>query len=287
MNHVPVAIVTGATRGIGKAIASRLSKEGMSCVLIGSTEQSISQITVQEHLHFVNPYQKHRALAIDLSQWPQWTLNSKGTYPGRDFQGDTSDKILSGEYRLFPKVNQQLWDTPRTQYFISLLVNCAGVAQHSLSVRSSTEQIARIMNLNFASCVTLSNLATKQMMKTVRQDLSSKHCIPGYVSPCIINISSILGEPNMTIPGTTVYSASKAALTQYTRVLTQEITTWGIRAESVSPGLVSGTDMTNEMDPTAKAQLVDSLIGLPTHTPDEVAAKVWQIYSGNNSSTCT
>ncbi|SMN17771.1 similar to Saccharomyces cerevisiae YKL055C OAR1 Mitochondrial 3-oxoacyl-[acyl-carrier-protein] reductase, may comprise a type II mitochondrial fatty acid synthase along with Mct1p [Maudiozyma saulgeensis] len=283
MNHIPVAVVTGATRGIGKAIASRLSKEGMSCILIGSTKQSIAQIKVQEHLHFVNPYQKHRALAIDLSQWPQWTLNSKGIYSGIDFQGDTSDKIIPGQYRLFPKVNQQLWETPRTQYYISLLVNCAGISQHSLSVRTPTEQIARIMNLNFASCVSLSNLSIKHMMKTVRQDLSSKHCIPGYVPPCIINISSILGEPKMTIPGTTIYSASKAALTQYTRALTQEITTWGIRAESISPGLVTGTDMTNEMDPIAKAQLVDSLIGLPTHTPNEIATEVWKIYSGNNS----
>lgn len=283
MNYVPVAVVTGATRGIGKAIASKLSKEGLSCVVIGSTEQSISQIKPQEHLHFVNPFQRHRALAIDLSQWPQWTANCRGKFPGINFESDSIDKIHKGNYRILPKVNEQFWETPRTHYYMSLLVNCAGIAQHSLSLRSSSDQIARIMNLNFASCVSLCNMATKQMMKTVRLDLENKHCIPKYVSPCIINMSSILGEPQMTIPGTTVYSASKAALSQYTRVLTQETMTWGIRAESLSPGLVTGTDMTNEMGPTAKEQLVDTLIGLPTHTPEEIANKVWQIYLGENN----
>lgn len=283
MNYVPVAVITGATRGIGKAISQKLSKEGLSCILIGSNEKSIEQIKPQEHIQFVNPFQRHRALAIDLSAWPQWTNNS--TFQGIDFIGDTPDKIIKGEYPIFPRKNEQLWETPNIQYFVNLLVNCAGISQHSLSLRTSTENINKIMNLNFSSCVTLSNLAIKQMMKTARHKIPTKYCIPSETtpsSPCIINISSILGESKMTIPGTTIYSASKAALTQYTRVLMQETTSWGIRSEVVSPGLVSGTDMTNDMDPVTRAQLLDHLIGLPTGTPVEVAEKVWETYQMNS-----
>lgn len=282
MNYVPVAVVTGATRGIGRAIASLLSRQGMACVLIGSTEQSVRRIKPQEHIHFVNPYQKHRGLAIDLARWPAWTAERE--HWGVDFSGGESatgeSQEQSGRFRLFPRPGEQPWETPQAHYFTSLLVNCAGVSQHSLSVRTSPAEIMRIMNLNFASCVSLSNLAAKQMVHTVRQEVKVQHCVAPYTSPCIINISSVLGGADMAIPGTTVYSASKAALSQYTRVLQQEVMSWGVRAESLAPGLVTGTDMTNEMGEDAQRQLVDGLIGLPTQTPEQVAEDVWRVYMG-------
>ena len=286
MNYVPVAVVTGATRGIGRAIASLLSRKGLACVLIGSSAESVRRVRVGEQLHFTHPFQKHRALAIDLARWPEWTGESR--FWGVDFSGGETAGAVAGEaregsFRLFPGPREQLWETPGAHYFVSLLVNCAGVSQHSLSVRTGPAQIQRIMNLNFASCVSLSNLAAKQMLHTVRQRVPPQHCVAPYVSPCIVNISSVLGAPQMAIPGTTVYAASKAALSQYTRVLTQEVTSWGVRAACLEPGLVSGTDMTNELGADAQRQLVDGLIGLPTQTPEDVAAAVWQVYVGENA----
>ena len=42
-----VAVVTGASSGIGEAIAKKLSQQGASIVLVGRNEQRLNEITQQ------------------------------------------------------------------------------------------------------------------------------------------------------------------------------------------------------------------------------------------------
>lgn len=261
--NIPIAIVTGATRGIGKAIIKKLSQNGMNCVAIGSNMESIKKIRLNEHLYFANPFQTHFSLAINLAQWPRWT--EKKLFPGYSYFNDI---VSPGEFPIFPKIKN---------CYIDLLVNCAGKTHNSLSLRTSTSQIEEMMNINLLSAVSLCNLATKQMLKTKRLNIKSRIS----PSPCIINISSKLGEAGMTIPGTSIYSMSKAAMTQYTNVLAQEAATWDIRTVPLSPGLVKETDMIKDLDPRAREQLVQNLLGLESHTVDDIANKVWDVYQGN------
>ena len=105
-------------------------------------------------------------------------------------------------------------------------------------------------------------------------------------SGVIIHISSI----QRTLPlydATLAYAAAKAALTNYSKGLSNEVAPKGVRVNTVAPGFIeteaaaglikrlaenAGTDLN-----TARQQLMDSLGGIParrTGRPDEVAELV-------------
>lgn len=266
---IPVAIITGASRGIGKAITRKLSQEGISCLAIASTRESIENIRIDDHLFYVNKNQRHRSLAIDLSQWPQWI--SKDKHFGIDYQ--STHRPSNAFYSLFDMCSSWAQGNSDTKYCLDLLVNCAGVTQNSLGLRTSNEDITKIMNVNFMSCVSMCNLAIKQMLR-------SRKRYP--FSPSVINISSILSEGDLVVPGTSVYAASKAALTQYTKVIARESESWNISVSSLSPGLVKNTDMIGGLNATIQSQL-DQIMNHEHTTTEEIASKVWHLYNSRRT----
>lgn len=257
---IPVAIVTGASRGIGRAILQKLSREGVSCLAIASSKESIARINIGNPLFYANDEQRHRSLAIDLSQWPQWTYDSQ--FSGIDYQNADCES----SYTLLDMLRS--WSSPSKRYYLDLLVNCAGVTQTTLSLSTDPGSISRIMNVNFMSCVSLSNIAVKQMIRDRRYNKST---------PSIINISSILSNEDQAIPGTSIYAASKAALNQYSRVLSKETSKLNIAIETISPGLVADTDMIKKLDVESQARLHES-ISENSVKADDIALDVWNRY---------
>ncbi len=124
------------------------------------------------------------------------------------------------------------------------------------------------------------------LLSAVRLD---KAFLPGMIergSGVIIHIASI----QRTFPlyrSTMAYAAAKAALANYSKNLSNEVSPKGIRVITVSPGfietdaaarMIEGLARTNRTDiETARQGLIDSLGGIPmnrTGTPDEVAELV-------------
>lgn len=83
----------------------------------------------------------------------------------------------------------------------------------------------------------------------------------------------------MNIPGTSVYSASKAALSRYTEVLAKEMEPRKIRCHTISPGLVKGTDMIRNLTVTSQEVLTGAIGANGMTTPAEVAQQVWSLYN--------
>lgn len=133
------------------------------------------------------------------------------------------------------------------------------------------------MNINFLSTVSMCNLATRSMIRC------RKH--QGVFPLQIVNISSILGESDMIVRGTSIYSASKAAVSQYSKVLSQEVSTLGIRVNTIAPGLVRDTDMIKNLSDSSQKGLMD-IITTDSYrsSPQEIASSVWSIYSDCNNS---
>lgn len=267
MKYQPIAIVTGATRGIGKEILKRLSSNGLSCLAIGSSKESISKIKVNEHLYYVKEGQKHRSLAIDLATWPQWGYNKKFT--GIEYYSNSTTGW--GEYPLFDKLNfKNSSDADSVKYYVSMLVNCAGITQESISLTTSPEEMQRILNVNFQSSVGMCNMVVRRMIKEQKFNFDKpKH---------IINISSVLGNSAIYLPGTSIYSASKAALTQYTHILNEEVKTLGIMASVLNLGLIPDTSMIKNLNNQNGVPHHLHQLSFTTSTPDSVASQVLEIY---------
>lgn len=99
----------------------------------------------------------------------------------------------------------------------------------------------------------------------------------------IINISSINGE--RALPGMSGYSASKAALTHFTRVAAMEGARTGIRVNAVIPGpiMTPGTEAWAVADPNTVRAIAEANPMGRFGTPEEVANVVAFLASDNAS----
>ncbi|CUS20522.1 LAQU0S01e08504g1_1 [Lachancea quebecensis] len=264
MSKTPVALITGATRGIGRAIVDKLSSEGLSCVMVGSRKESFGPMKKSPPV-ICRESQWHRGLAIDLAQWPQWTHQDK--FDGFHF----STAAGSHTYRCNDGAWPLLDFAPSSE--LALLVNCAGVTQASPALRCDASEIQQITNVNYLSAVSLCNMAAKRMLRS-RKHLSRP--------PCIVNISSILGDPTAPVlTGTALYGASKAALAQFSRTLAAELARTGIRVHCLSPSLVAQTDMVRTLEDTSRARLQSTFGQFPVQSPQDIASQVWELYGSD------
>ena len=277
--QIPVAVVTGGTGGIGRAIIRRLSQEGLFCVFVASSLDSLKNVDPNTQFSLTREISGniHRGLSINLAKWPDWSTQKEFegfeyrlTKMGKSGSSSPVWQLTEGQFPLFPKNDN---DDKSQQYRVNLLVNCAGVTQQSLSIRTPERSIGELINVNLLSSITLSNFTLKRMMRELRYRGKQS----GFPSPCVINISSLLAQPNFTIQGSSVYAASKAGLSQYTRVLAKEVTPLGIRAAFLEPGLVLDTPMTDDLlrNPTTRRLLE----ACPTTTAADVADQVWRTFT--------
>ena len=122
--------------------------------------------------------------------------------------------------------------------------------------------------------------------------------LPGMIargSGVIIHVASI----QRTLPlyqSTVAYAAAKAALANYSKNLSNEVSPKGVRVITVSPGFIvtqatagfiQDLAMTNQTDvETARQGLIDSLGGIPMNRsgkPEEVAELIAFLVSGRSS----
>jgi 3-oxoacyl-[acyl-carrier protein] reductase len=129
MTEPRVALVTGATRGIGKAIAEALARGGMTVVGTATSDTG--------------------AAAIDAN------LHRLGS-PGAGIRLD----VTSGE-----AVDIAIADIQKRFGEINVLVNNAGITRDNLLVRMKEEEWDAIMDTNLKSVYRLSKAVLRGMMK--------------------------------------------------------------------------------------------------------------------------
>ncbi len=179
-----LAVVTGASKGIGLAITRALNLEGAR-VIAGARDLSpeLTELTQCGDVHHV---------AVDLS----------------DHNGPT--QLIAGARKHGP---------------VDVLVNNVGAVTPRLDGFLAVPDDAWLasLNLNFLAAVRTTRAALPDMLAAGRGT--------------IVNVSSV----NAFLPDPAVidYSAAKAALTNFTKAISQEFGPQGIRANSVSPGPVA------------------------------------------------
>ena len=139
---------------------------------------------------------------------------------------------------------------------IDVLVNCAGIGGNRPLGKIDAAFVRKIMDTNVLGTV-----------------LMAEASLPHLTSPGgrIINISS--GLAYRPIPGSSVYSASKAAVVALTHALGKELGPRGITVNCVAPGVIE-TDMTT----TILAERGDQILAMTPLArigqPDDIAGIV-------------
>jgi 3-oxoacyl-[acyl-carrier protein] reductase len=110
------------------------------------------------------------------------------------------------------------------------LVNNAGIGTEGLLATMHNSEIEALIRLNVLSPVILTKYVVRQMMA----DGEGR----------IVNISSIIASTGYN--GLSVYGATKAAATGFTRSLAREVGKLGITVNAVAPGFVN-TELTQSM----------------------------------------
>lgn len=178
------AVVSGASSGIGAAIAVQLASDGYDLLLLGRDASRLQQTRA------LCKNVKTEILSFDLQDVAQHAISIQ-------------DKLKN-------------LSTPQ------ILVNNAGIFSAANFSSTSIEQWRKQFEINIFSAVQLTQILWPYFVQNK--------------SGSILNVASTLGvKPT---PFTGAYSASKAALINWTLSLAQEGGSYGIRVNCVCPGIV-------------------------------------------------
>ena len=154
---------------------------------------------------------------------------------------------------------------------INSLVNNAGIRFRKNFLKISQKELANVFNVNFFS---IFNLMQTFSQFVIKNKLSN---------PSIVNVSSIVGLLGFNeLSG---YASSKGALTSLTKSFAVEMSGYGIRANTISPGFVK-TSYYKKFKNKKKNLYKWTLSRIPQKRwadPDEIADLISFILSNKSS----
>lgn len=114
---------------------------------------------------------------------------------------------------------------------IDILVNTVGINTHGTIHTCSEEQLDRMIDTNYKSGLRFARLFLPGMMERRQGN--------------IVNISSIHGV--MTMPGFGIYAGTKGAMNSTARAMALDYAGYGIRVNTICPGLIMSDNMQDEI----------------------------------------
>ena len=204
-----VALVTGSTHGIGKAITIELAKIDCSVVINGATTKNLS-----------NDY------ILELENIFKEDIGDRFLFVRADISKEEErNKLLE---KIKEKFNR-----------IDILVNNAGVAPKIRCdiLESTEESYDHVMDINLKGPFFLTQSIANWMVK-IRNKLKEDY------NPYIINISSINRYTSSTTRGE--YCLSKAGINMMTKLYGDRLAEHGIFVYEISPGIIE-TPMTESV----------------------------------------
>ncbi|MCX8091152.1 MAG: 3-ketoacyl-ACP reductase [Verrucomicrobiae bacterium] len=244
----PVALITGASRGIGRGIALELAKLGYDLVLNYATNADAARLTAADCLAAA------RAAGKTIRTEP--------------CQADISRSAD----------RQQLIEFTRATFGrLDLLVNNAGVAPGVRAdiLEAGEESFDRLIAINVKGPYFLTQLAARWMIEQVeiaRRNAAGPTDSHGAYRPKIVTISSISAYTASVNRGD--YCVSKAALSMLTRLFAARLADHGILVYEIRPGIVA-TDMTGPVREKYDKLIAEGLTPIRRWgTPEDVGRAV-------------
>lgn len=131
------AVVTGASRGLGNAIARRLANEGCLVTLVARNEALLRDTLVR--LPVIRPHQIHQYIVTDLSRFHEL-----------DEQNKARQELMQAFSSLYA------------------LINCAGATTYRLLCSEPQSTIPSVLATNVIAPIALARLAYKPMLKVAK-----------------------------------------------------------------------------------------------------------------------
>ena len=205
----PVALITGASRGIGRGITLELAKIGYDIVVNFARDVSMAQKTASDAASIAKQLNRQSRAEI--------------------CQADVSN----------PEHRHQLIEFTKNRFGrLDLLINNAGVAPEVRAdiLQATEKSFDRLININVKGPYFLTQLAANWMI-----DQQQNQSSPDAARPKIVTISSISAYTASTNRGD--YCIAKAALSMLTPLFAARLAEYGIYVYEIRPGLIA-TDMT-------------------------------------------
>jgi NAD(P)-dependent dehydrogenase (short-subunit alcohol dehydrogenase family) len=238
----PVAIVTGASRGIGRGIALELARAGWDLVINYAGNTAAAEKTAQDCVNAAATTAK--SIRAEICQ---------------------ADVAITEDRR-------KLVDFTRERFRrIDLLVNNAGVApKERLDILEAKEEsYDRLMSINVKGPYFLTQLVAKWMISSNKDT--------GSYRPKIITISSVSSYAASVNRGD--YCIAKAALSMLTPLYASRLAEHGINVYEIRPGIIA-TDMTGPVKDKYDKLIADGLTPIKRWgSPEDVGKAVLAIAS--------
>ncbi|SPO03347.1 uncharacterized protein DNG_06030 [Cephalotrichum gorgonifer] len=169
--HGRHCLITGGSGALGSSIAANMARAGARVTLLGRDELKLKDALAQLQSTTAPPSLESGAEAVDE-------------------EGRRHRYLVIGDGR-------EVKDLIAAERKIDVLVNAAGVPQSTLLVRTSDDEIERILGSNLTLTIAACKAATRPLMRAAPDS-------------CIINMASLLGTHGGR--GSSVYAASKAGI---------------------------------------------------------------------------
>jgi 3-oxoacyl-[acyl-carrier protein] reductase len=227
-----VAVVTGASQGIGRACALKLAKCGASVALLARNRENLEEV----------------AREIQNISHPNSDFDHGGTgVPARAYVAvadiENEDQIKAAFKSIIAELGK-----------IDILVNNAGITRDQLVMRMKRADWDSVLNTNLTSAY----LCTQQVISSMLKQRWGR----------IINITSIFGQ--MGQAGQANYAASKAGLIGLTMAVARELGSRNITCNAVAPGFIE-TAMTAELPEELKQNALKMIPLGRIGSPEDVA----------------
>ena len=229
-----VAVVTGASQGIGRACALTLAQCGARVALVARNQQKLEEVA-------------------------QEIMSPRGTPPTPQSQtGSGGPSVLARSFPTDVENEDQIKATFKQIISelgkIDILVNNAGITRDQLLMRMKRADWDAVLNTNLTSAYLCSQQAISSML---RQRWGR-----------IINVTSVFGQ--MGQAGQANYAASKAGLIGLTMAIAREVGSRNITCNAVAPGFIE-TAMTAELSAELKESALKMIPLGRVGTAEEVA----------------
>ena len=201
-----VSIVTGAGRGIGKAIALTLAEAGADVTVVSRTTSEIEQ-TAQE---VEKLGRKALVITADISQADNIKMVVEKTishFGKIDIMCNNAAMVISKPVAFIPGMKAAEWNAPHDK---------------EISEAQTLEEWQRGMDTNLTSAFLFAQAVGPYMLRQKKGKF--------------ISISSVNADEGF--PGMSMYCASKAGLSSFTRVLASEWGPYNINVNAVAPGTI-------------------------------------------------